>query len=230
MPDCAPRRAVDVVDAEDPRERYSNAVRIGSGASSTIFLADDKRAGHKVALKVTPITDKSKGAIAHEVTVMRENKHANIIELYGCYYMAAASPPEVWIAIEYMDGGALQNVVDIFDQFRLTEQQIAHILWKVRGSVRTSARLRARSSRHTPATRRRCWRWSTNNQIHRDLKSDNVLFNQAGQIKLGDFGSTAKLSRFSERRTTVVGVRAPPPFTRRGVVLHLDPGANSRSS
>ena len=70
----------------------------------------------------------------------------------------------------------------------------------------------------------------TNNQIHRDLKSDNVLFNQAGQIKLGDFGSTAKLSRFSERRTTVVGVRAPPPFTRRGVVLHLDPGANSRSS
>jgi len=138
---------VDVVDAEDPRERYSNAVRIGSGASSTIFLADDKRAGHKVALKVTPITDKSKGAIAHEVTVMRENKHANIIELYGCYYMAAASPPEVWIAIEYMDGGALQNVVDIFDQFRLTDQQIAHILWKVRGSVRTSARLRARSSR-----------------------------------------------------------------------------------
>jgi serine/threonine protein kinase len=36
-------------------------------------------------------------------------------------------------------------------------------------------------------------------------QSDNVLFDLDGRVKLGDFGSTAQLSRFTEKRTTIAG-------------------------
>jgi serine/threonine protein kinase len=41
--------------------------------------------------------------------------------------------------------------------------------------------------------------------IHRDLKSDNILISQSGEIKLGDLGASAFLTRDKRRRNTVVG-------------------------
>ena len=48
--------------------------------------------------------------------------------------------------------------------------------------------------------------------IHRDIKSDNVLFNIAGDVQLADFGFAVQLTEQQTARTTKVGTlhwRAP---------------------
>jgi serine/threonine kinase 38 len=71
---------------------------------------------------------------------------------------------EIWIAMEFMNGGKLSNIIE---QTSFTEPQIGCVVWHL---------LQALSFIHK------------NGRIHRDMKSDNVLVNTKGEIKLSDFG------------------------------------------
>ncbi|XP_053823697.1 serine/threonine-protein kinase PAK 3-like, partial [Vidua chalybeata] len=88
---------------------------------------------------------------------------------------------DLWLVMEYMDGGTLQDVVR---QTRKAEGEMA-------------------------AVSRECLQGldflHANRVIHRDLKSSNILLGMDGSVKLADFGLCAQLSPEQDQRSSMVG-------------------------
>ena len=79
---------------------------------------------------------------------------------------------KIWIFVELMDGGALTDMV-VENAGKLNEDVCAYILRQV---------LYGLDFLHSKSI------------IHRDIKSDNILFNRDGDIKLADFGYATQLT------------------------------------
>jgi serine/threonine protein kinase len=45
----------------------------------------------------------------------------------------------------------------------------------------------------------------SNHLIHRDIKSDNILLNREGAVKICDFGFAVQLTKRKQKRNTALG-------------------------
>jgi len=91
---------------------------------------------------------------------------------------------QLWVVMEYMDGGCLTDILELFEDIKMNEAQIAFCCKET---------LRALSYIHSL------------HRIHRDIKSDNILLDTGGHVKLADFGYAAQLTQKQQKRNTVVG-------------------------
>jgi len=168
----------DWIDDGDPTVLYSDIEKIGEGSAGEVFKAICSKTGQVVAIKVITLGGESKlEDIRNEIMMMKLSKHPNVVDHLGTYL----KDEKLWAVMEYMDGGALTEVISIC---QISEAQIACICQEI---------LLALSAIHE------------GNRIHRDIKSDNVLITIAGDIKLADFGFSAQLQEASEKRNSVVG-------------------------
>nr|XP_053634853.1 serine/threonine-protein kinase PAK 1-like [Cherax quadricarinatus] len=167
-----------LVNVGDPRTKYSLISKIGQGASGTVHTAMDVKTGSLVAVKQMVLHKQPRpNLIINEILVMKRSRHHNIVNYIDSYLLN----DELWVIMEYLEGGPLTNVVTE------TCMQEGHIAALCREVLQALQFLHER------------------NIIHRDIKSDNVLLGMNGEIKITDFGFCAQLSQERTQRTTMVG-------------------------
>ena len=96
-------------------------------------------------------------ALENEIAQMSTLQHTNIVKYVGTY----TKSQELWIVMEFMNAGKL---TDLLMQTQFSEAEIATCCREC---------LLALKYMHEQ------------NRIHRDIKSDNVLIDDQGKIKIG---------------------------------------------
>ena len=119
-------------------------------------------------------------SIRSEITVLKECRNPYILNFYGSYL----KDNNLWIVTEYCAAGSAADVMRATKK-PFNEAQIACIL---------AAVLKGLDYLHS------------SKKIHRDVKAGNVLLDQSGNVKLGDFGVSAhQLITISDPCDTVTG-------------------------
>src|SRR5574341_628313 len=145
-------------------DRYEIRREIGRGATSTVYFAYDPRIGREVALKLMlnpAITNlASHQRFEDEARAIATLEHPTIVPLYD--FGECEGQP--YLVMRYMAGGSLT------DQLKLGPIPLPEAL------VIVSRMASALDQAHRRGI------------IHRDIKPDNILFDQYGNSFLSDFG------------------------------------------
>ncbi|XP_056370527.1 serine/threonine-protein kinase PAK 3-like [Oenanthe melanoleuca] len=180
-----------LVSKEDPEAKYTDLEIIGKGGFGTVCTAVETATGEEVAIKkISLLQESSKELCVKEIQVMRDNKDGNLVNYIDSYLVHE----ELWLVMEYMDGGSLHDVIR---ETRMAEGEIA---------VVSRECLQGLDFLHSKQV------------IHRDIKSHNILLSLDGSVKLADFGLAAQLTAEQSKWRSAVGTTywmAPEIFTRK---------------
>jgi aminoglycoside phosphotransferase (APT) family kinase protein len=181
LPDAAIARLQAVANwPEFEGERYTVLDQIGRGGMGSVYLAVDTRLHRDVAIKV------SHGVPGADVE-RRLNDEARIL--------AALEHP---------------GIVPIHDAGRLADGRLFYVMKRVRGATLTDDVRRLSSlSERLGVFERICDAVNfahARGVVHRDLKPDNVMIGEFGEVLVMDFG-VAQAGGAAVDRDTVLGTR-----------------------
>ncbi|XP_050842914.1 serine/threonine-protein kinase PAK 1-like [Serinus canaria] len=120
---------------------------------------------------------KRKQLTVNEIMIMKKYRNPSVVNYLDSYLVGE----ELWLVMEYMDGGTLSDVIS---RIYLSEDQMAAISREC---------LQGLDFLHS------------NHVIHRDVKSDNILLRTDGSVKLADFGLSTQLTPEQNRRCMIAG-------------------------
>ncbi|KAM4030485.1 STE20-like serine/threonine-protein kinase isoform 1-T1 [Anomaloglossus baeobatrachus] len=165
---------------QNPEEYWEIIGELGDGAFGKVYKAQSKETGILAAAKV--IDTKSEDELEDymvEIDILASCDHPHIVKLLDAFYYEN----NLWILIEFCAGGAVDAVMLELER-PLTEPQIRVVCKQT---------LEALVYLHD------------NKIIHRDLKAGNILLTLDGDVKLADFGVSAKNTRTIQRRDSFIG-------------------------
>ncbi|XP_046850058.1 serine/threonine-protein kinase 10-like [Xenia sp. Carnegie-2017] len=165
----------------DPNTIWETTGELGDGSFGKVYKAKHCETGDEAAAKIVEIhNDTELDDFMVEIDILAECKHKNIINLYEAYYF----DNKLWILIEFCAGGALDDI--ILDLERGLDEAMIKVVCRQMFEALT-------------------YLHSIGKVIHRDLKAGNLLLSNTGEIKLADFGVSAKNKKTLQRRDTFIG-------------------------
>lgn len=169
------------VTREDPSTKYELLNELGKGSYGAVYKARDIKTSELVAIKVISLSEGEEGyeEIRGEIEMLQQCSHPNVVRYFGSYQ----GEEYLWIVMEYCGGGSVADLMNVTEE-PLEEHQIAYI-------CRES--LKGLSYLHSIF------------KVHRDIKGGNILLTDQGEVKLGDFGVAAQLTRTMSKRNTFIG-------------------------
>jgi serine/threonine protein kinase len=157
---------------------YIKLKEIGSGGSGRVFRVRQKNSDLEFAAKLFHLDyEEEKEKIREEFALTKLSTHSNIVQ----HHLLCEDESEFCIIQELMDfslTGILKKNSPIPEVYSL------FILKEVLEGLKFI---------------------HSNFRIHRDIKSDNILMNYSGDIKIGDLGFAAQLTLENQSRNTVAG-------------------------
>jgi protein-serine/threonine kinase len=63
-----------------------------------------------------------------EIGIMKTCQHPNIVQFFDSHIVNERS---LWVVMEYMDGGCLTDILELFDRIQFTEAQVAYVAREV---------------------------------------------------------------------------------------------------
>jgi serine/threonine protein kinase len=166
--------------------RFKKLRRLGTGSTSNVFLACDRKTCRLMAIKEIPAcTSKQRESIRNEVCALKPQRQSwsaqqqqqqallsfcpYIVSYYGCAMLQKRGVGT--IAMEYVDGGNCQDWIDAGQP--APEPWLAHISFCICSALKSLKE------------------WGT---VHKDIKPSNVLITRYGDAKLADFGLAFSLA------------------------------------
>lgn len=159
----APTRRLQQIIEEG---RYAISGILGSGGMGIVYLARDRVLGREVALKVLrePYvrSEEFMERFRREANNAAALSHPNIVSVYD-----RGEPEEgpSYIAMEYVSGGTLTERIS--QGAPMPPDEAARIAFQVANALKEAHR---------------------HGLVHRDIKSENILLTEEGQVKVADFG------------------------------------------
>ncbi|KAL9262581.1 Serine/threonine-protein kinase 1-like protein [Drosera capensis] len=171
----------DCIAREDPSTKYDMLNELGKGSYGAVYKARDLRTSELVAIKLISLSEGEEGydEIRGEIEMLQQCTHPNVVRYFGSYQ----GEEYLWIVMEYCGGGSVADLMNATEE-PLEESQIAYIC---REALKGLAYLHSIF------------------KVHRDIKGGNILLTEQGEVKLGDFGVAAQLTRTMSKRNTVIG-------------------------
>ena len=165
--------------------RYIIERELGRGGMAVVYLAEDKRLGRKIALKLLPeeLTrdDSLTSRFLHEAQISAKLSHPNIVPIYDVYNDGGFT----YYSMAFVDGVPLDKIIR--KNKRLTPKMIGRLGIQICFALQHA---------HEQGV------------VHRDIKPENILINRKGMPVVVDFG-IAKAMRGTKLSQTGMFIGTP---------------------
>lgn len=148
-------------------EDYIIGKQIGQGAYATVCFGLHKETSRKVAIKIYEkyklLDPQRRKSVRCEIRLMERLRHPNIV----IFHEALDTSKQIYLVMDFVGGGSMHHFLKKRPGRRLEDQVAKRLFYQVCQGIRYL------HDRHV---------------VHRDVKLENLLLDEAGTVKIIDFG------------------------------------------
>lgn len=161
----------------DPFSEFCKISKLGEGAFSNVYKVQNYETQKMYALKHLKANDEGVNTVFTEYYQSVISPCPNIVQSYALYKFNN----EYYILEELMHMNLSVFIKECKD---IPEPVIFYILKEITKGLKYI---------------------HSENQIHRDMKSENIFLDLEGNVKIGDFGNSVQLTKENDLRSTMAG-------------------------